>query len=86
MVNNTLSRPSTFSISLSLPSMPLKSHYAKKISSLYDINYLKEEDKVQPTDFPTVNSYTMYKKTHFSLIKTIKALIQNTPKQVKEYI
>ncbi|KAK5833203.1 hypothetical protein PVK06_017020 [Gossypium arboreum] len=53
MVEKILPRPSTSSTSFSMPSIPIKPRSAKKISSLYEIDYLKEEDKVQPTDFPT---------------------------------
>ncbi|KAH1130235.1 hypothetical protein J1N35_001613, partial [Gossypium stocksii] len=48
--------------------------------------YLKEEDNVQPTDLPIVNPYPAYKKSPFSPIRTIKSLIHNIFRQVKEYI
>ncbi|KAH1063932.1 hypothetical protein J1N35_028919, partial [Gossypium stocksii] len=45
MSDKMLSRPSASSTSLSMPDIPLKSHSTKKISSLYEIEYLKEEYK-----------------------------------------
>ncbi|KAG8493395.1 hypothetical protein CXB51_010802 [Gossypium anomalum] len=48
MTEKTLSKPSTSSISISLPSTPFKSHSEKKISSLYEVEYLDEESKIQP--------------------------------------
>ncbi|KAK5793471.1 hypothetical protein PVK06_034620 [Gossypium arboreum] len=69
-----------------MPNFPLKSHSTKKISSLYEIEYLDERDKVQPTDLPTVNPYAAHKKAPFSPIRTIRTLIQGYSKQVREYI
>ncbi|KAK5826264.1 hypothetical protein PVK06_021180 [Gossypium arboreum] len=71
-----LARPSASSTPLSLLDFPLKSHSAKKISSLYEIEYLSEDDKVQPTDLPTVNPYNAYRKSAFSLVKSIRTLIK----------
>ncbi|KAK5820344.1 hypothetical protein PVK06_025391 [Gossypium arboreum] len=81
-----LARPSTSSTPLSLPDFPLKSHFVKKIYSLYEIEYLSEEDKVQPTDLPTVNPYAAYRKSTFSPVKSIRTLIKGSAKQVREYI
>ncbi|KAG8472569.1 hypothetical protein CXB51_034506 [Gossypium anomalum] len=86
MTENTLSKPSTSSTSISLPSTPFKSHSAKKISSLYEVEYLDEESKVQPTSLPLVNPYSAYQKPSFSPISTIKTLIQKSSKRPKEYI
>ncbi|KAK5842484.1 hypothetical protein PVK06_004848 [Gossypium arboreum] len=69
-----------------MPSIPLKSQSAKNIYSLFEIDYLKEEDIFQPTNLPTVNPYAAYKKSPFSLIKPVNALIHSSSKQVKEYI
>ncbi|KAK5846938.1 hypothetical protein PVK06_003239 [Gossypium arboreum] len=54
MTDKMLARPSTSSTPISLPDFPLKSHSAKKISSLYEVEYLDKRDKVQPTDLPTL--------------------------------
>ncbi|KAH1122498.1 hypothetical protein J1N35_005658 [Gossypium stocksii] len=86
MSDKMLSRPSNSSTSFSMSSISLKSHSVKKISSLYGIDYLREEDKVQPTNLSTINPYSTYKKAHFSPIRFIKTLIHSTSKQVKEYI
>ncbi|KAK5771338.1 hypothetical protein PVK06_047536 [Gossypium arboreum] len=86
MTENMLARPSTSSTPFFLPDFPLKSHSAKKISSLYEIEYLSEEDKVQPTDLPTVNPYAADRNSAFSPIKSIKTLIKGSAKQVREYI
>ncbi|KAK5820054.1 hypothetical protein PVK06_025098 [Gossypium arboreum] len=69
-----------------MPSFPLKTHSSKKISYLYEATYLRGEEKVQPTELPTVNPYSTYKKTTFSPVKSIKSLIQHSPKQVQEYV
>ncbi|KAK5813620.1 hypothetical protein PVK06_029071 [Gossypium arboreum] len=61
MAENMLAHPSTSSTRISLPDFPMKSHSAKKISSLYEIEYLSEKDKVQPTDLPTVNPNAAYR-------------------------
>ncbi|KAK5813018.1 hypothetical protein PVK06_028464 [Gossypium arboreum] len=86
MAENMLTRPSTSSTSISLLDFPMKSHSAKKISSLYEIEYLSKEDKVQPTDLSTVNPYAAYRKSAFSLVKSIRTLIEGSTKQDREYI
>ncbi|KAK5824452.1 hypothetical protein PVK06_019226 [Gossypium arboreum] len=84
MAENMLTRSSTSSTPISLLDFPMKSHSAKKISSLYEIKYLSEEDNVQLTDLPTVNPYSAYRKSAFS--KSIRTLIKGFAKQVKEYV
>ncbi|KAG8492316.1 hypothetical protein CXB51_009828 [Gossypium anomalum] len=76
----------TSSSLVTLLEFPFKSHSAKKISSLYEIEYLNEEDKVQPTDLPDVNPYSAYRKSAFSPIKSIRTLIKGSSKQVREYV
>ncbi|KAH1108880.1 hypothetical protein J1N35_012648 [Gossypium stocksii] len=58
----------------------------KKISYLYEATYLREDEKIQPTELPTVNPYSAYKKPLLSPLKSIRSLIQNSPKQVREYV
>ncbi|KAK5776135.1 hypothetical protein PVK06_044094 [Gossypium arboreum] len=79
-------KPSTSSSLVTLPEFPFKSHSSKKISSLYEIEYLNEEDKIQPTDLPVVNPYSVYRKSAFSPIKSIRTLIKGSSKQVREYV
>ncbi|KAG8479495.1 hypothetical protein CXB51_029284 [Gossypium anomalum] len=86
MSDKTLSKPSTSSTSVSLPSTPFKSLSAKKISSLYEVEYLDEDSKIQPTNLPLVNPYIAYQKPSCSSISTIKTLIQKSSKCPKEYI
>ncbi|KAH1083479.1 hypothetical protein J1N35_023240 [Gossypium stocksii] len=80
------SRPSISKALVSMPSFPLKSHFVKKISYLYEATYLKEDEKIQPMELPTVNPYSAYKKHLLSPLKIIRSLIQNSPKQVREYV
>ncbi|KAK8327455.1 hypothetical protein V6Z12_A11G183700 [Gossypium hirsutum] len=74
MAENMLTRPPTSSTPISLPDFPLKSHSAKKISSLYEIEYLSEEDKQFvtfeiPTEFPTEWKRVGYTHIHFGAIR-----------------
>ncbi|KAG8478431.1 hypothetical protein CXB51_028256 [Gossypium anomalum] len=86
MSDKTLSKPSTSSTSISLPTTPFKSHSAKKISSLYEVEYLDEDSKIQPANLPLVNPYIAYQKPSFSPINSINTLIQKSSKRPKEYI
>lgn len=86
MTDTSHSSPSTSKSQVTMPDFPLKSHTAKNISSLYEVTYFSEEEKIQPTDLPLVNPYSTYRKPTFSPIKSIKSLIHTTPKNVREYV
>ncbi|KAK8592953.1 hypothetical protein V6N12_045045 [Hibiscus sabdariffa] len=85
MSENTLSKSSSSRSLISMNDSAFKSHKAKKIASLYEIDYY-EEGKIQPTELPLVNPYLAYQKSSFSPLKSIKSLIHTPSKAVKEYV
>ncbi|KAH1031652.1 hypothetical protein J1N35_043826 [Gossypium stocksii] len=58
-----------------MPSIPLKSHFAKKTSSLYEVDYLKEEDKFVtleiPLEFPKEWMQAGYSHIRFGVIRVV---------------
>lgn len=71
---------------LSLPEFPFRSHSARKISSLYEVEYFTKEEKIQATNLHLVNPYSAYQKPSFSPVKSIKSLITTRRKAVKQYV
>lgn len=71
----SLSRPPSF-----------KTTSASKIDYLYEIEYLPEESKVPPSQFPVINPYAVYCKPS-SFKKKIKKLVgANHSNPIKEYV
>jgi len=60
---------------------------ASKIDYLYEVS-LSDETKISETQLPLMNPYSAFAKptTSFSPIRSIRQLIHQTPKQVKEYV
>jgi len=60
---------------------------ASKIDYLYEVS-LSDEIKISETQLPLMNPYSAFAKPHssFSPIRSIRQLIRQTPKEVKEYV
>lgn len=83
-------KPSSSSFS-SFPSparlSSFKTTAASKLDYLYEIEYLPEDSKVSPSQFPVINPYVIYCKPQSSFKKKIKKLIEaDHSSAVKEYM
>lgn len=73
-------------ITLNSPNSLLRSN-ASKINNLYEVSHFNEGEKTFNTQFSLVNPYLAFAKpASFSPIRSIKELIQHTPKEVKDYV
>lgn len=68
--------PSTLSLSRTTGS---------KIDYLYEVEF-HPENQINSTAFPILNPYSIFSKQSFSPLRHFKALIQNKPKSVHEYV
>lgn len=59
---------------------------ASKLSFLYELNYVPEEQKVYHEELPLINPYHAFVKLVNPLARTFKQLVKTTPRRVKEYI
>jgi len=60
---------------------------ASKINYLYEVS-LSDKTKISETQLPLMNPYSTFAKptSSISLIHSIRQLIRQTPKEVKEYV
>ena len=80
------------SLTLDLPRLSTshdmsRSPSASRLQSLYEINYLPQDERINNTILPLINPYTAFTKPPpFSPFKTIKFIIRPTQMSVKEYV
>lgn len=67
--------------------LSFKTTAASKLDYLYEIEYLPEDSKVPPSQFPVINPYTIYCKPQSSFKKKVKKLLgADHSSPVKEYV
>ena len=57
-----------------------------KYDYLYEVDILRDENKVSPTDLPLINPYSAFAKKTCSPWSQIRSLVQPKPKETKEYV
>ncbi|KAF4372297.1 hypothetical protein G4B88_004613 [Cannabis sativa] len=64
----------------------LRRSSASKLDALYEVSYLSDDGKVILSDLPLINPYQAFSKPQSLFTRSIKTLIKQNPKTVKEYV
>ncbi|KAF4375467.1 hypothetical protein F8388_024126 [Cannabis sativa] len=77
----------TTPVSMPLTASPsLRRSSASKLDALYEVSYLSDDGKVILSDIPLINPYQAFSKPQSLFTRSIKTLIKQNPKTVKEYV
>ncbi|KAF4369790.1 hypothetical protein G4B88_022175 [Cannabis sativa] len=77
----------TTPVSMPLTASPsLRRSSASKLDALYKVSYLSDDGKVIISDLPLINPYQAFSKPQSLFTRSIKTLIKQNPKTVKEYV
>uniref|UniRef100_A0A803QDR5 Polyprotein n=1 Tax=Cannabis sativa TaxID=3483 RepID=A0A803QDR5_CANSA len=77
----------TTPVSMPLTASPsLRRSSGSKLDALYEVSYLSDDGKVILSDLPLINPYQAFSKPQNLFTRSIKTLIKQNPKTVKEYV